>query len=82
MEMTEDYYDKIAKVLEFYMRINKEVHVKIIAGADCGCFRNGYIISVDSGKRNFIIVDRVLGNKTYSFYEIDENVQPFKEVGK
>lgn len=77
--MTDEKYDSIGKVLEFYKIVQKEVHIRIIAGKDIGCFRNGYILDVDIDKRNFLIIDRVLGNKSYSFYEIDENVQPCKE---
>lgn len=80
--MTDDKYDQIGKVLEFYKIVQKEVHIRIISGSEQGSFRNGYILDVDVDKRTFLIVDRVLGNKNYSFYEIDENIQPFKEAKK
>lgn len=74
--MTDDKYDQIGKVLQFYKLVQKEVHINIISGIDKGCFRNGYILDVNEDKREFLIVDRVLGNKNYSFYVIDANIKP------
>jgi len=79
--MTEDKYAIIGLTLDFYREAKIKVHIKLVAGRDAGCFRNGYILSVDSDKREFLIVDDVLGNKSYTFYEINEQIVPYLAKG-
>jgi len=79
-KMTNDKYGDALITLRFYLNITKEVHIRIIRGIDSGLFRNGNIIDVNFKDKTFIIVDRVLGNKKYSVYDIDTDIVPYKEV--
>lgn len=77
--MTQDKYDTIGMTLDFYKEAKIKIHINIIAGPDAGTFRNGFILNIDYDKREFLIVDDVLGNKTYSFYQINEQIVPARE---
>jgi len=72
-------HDTISTTLDFYKNSKIKVHINLIAGEDAGRFRNGYIISNDADKREFLIIDDILGNKVYSYYEIDEQIVPARE---
>ena len=77
--MTED---KIHRTLEFYKANGKKVHLRIIAGADKGCWRNGFILDVSLDQRCFIFIDDVLGERPYLFEEVDVNsIVGFRERG-
>jgi len=81
--MTKDNNDKIYRTLEFYKESGKKVHLKIIAGADKGCFRNGFVIDVSLSQRCFVFLDSVLGERPYLFEEVDVNsIVGYKERGE
>ncbi len=77
-----DRNDRIYRKLEFFKSINKEVHIKIIAGMDRGLFRNGFILDISKSQNCFVFVDNVLGEKPYLFEEVDENIVKRKVVGR
>ena len=77
--MSQEKYATISTTLEFYKDSKIKVHINITSGKDMGHFRNGYILMVDADKREFLIVDDVLGNRVYSFYEINEQIVPARE---
>ncbi len=71
--------DKIYRTLEFFKSTGKKLHIKIIAGADKGLFRNGFVLDVSLDQRCFVFIDDVLGERPYLFEEVDENIIPYKE---
>jgi len=71
MTKTNDKHDDEYRRLEFLKSTGKKLHINIIAGADKGCFRNGYILDISKDKRCLIFVDDVLGERPYLFEEID-----------
>jgi len=78
--MTEETNDKIYRTLEFFKANGKKVHIKIIAGADNGLFRNGFVLDVSPQQRCLIFIDDVLGERPYLFEEVDVNsIVPFRE---
>jgi len=77
--------DEGYRKLEFFKDNGKKVHLKIIAGADKGEWRNGFVLDVSLTQRCFVFIDDVLGERPYLFEEVDMNsIVPFreKEVGK
>jgi len=74
--------DKIYRTLEFYKATGKKIHIKIIAGADKGYFRNGFVLDVSLSQRCFVFIDDVLGERPYLFEEVDgDSIVGFKEKG-
>lgn len=63
--------DEEYRKLEFLKSTNKKLHIKIIAGADKGLFRNGFIIDISYDKRCLVFLDDILGERPYLFEEID-----------
>ena len=74
--------DKIYRTLEFFKESKKKIHIKIIAGADKGLFRNGFVLDVSLDQRCFVFVDDVMGTRPYLFEEVDENITVYKEKGE
>ena len=64
-------YDEDYRKLEFLKSTNKKLHIKIIAGADAGLFRNGFFIDISLSKGCLVFDDSVLGIRPYLFEEID-----------
>ena len=71
MTMTNENHDNEYRKLEFLKSTNKKLHINIIAGADKGLFRNGFIIDISLDKRCLVFVDDVLGERPYLFEEVD-----------
>ncbi len=71
MEMTNEKYDEDYRKLEFLKSTNKKLHIKIIAGADKGLFRNGFILDISLDKGCLVFVDDVLKELPYLFEEVD-----------
>ncbi|KKK65711.1 hypothetical protein LCGC14_2971410 [marine sediment metagenome] len=46
MTMTNENHDEEYRKLEFLKSTNKKLHINIIAGADKGLFRNGFIMDI------------------------------------
>ena len=63
--------DEDYRKLEFLKSTNKKLHIKIIAGADKGLFRNGFIIDISLDKRCLVFDDSILGERPYLFEEIN-----------
>jgi hypothetical protein len=75
--------DKIYRTLEFFKESGRKVHLRIIAGADKGLFRNGFVLDVSLAQKCFVFVDDVLGERPYLFEEVDENsIVPYREEGR
>lgn len=72
--------DKIYRTLEFFKTNGRKIHIKIIAGADKGLFRNGFVLDVSLDQRCFVFIDDVLGERPYLFEEVDENIIPYREA--
>jgi hypothetical protein len=43
--------DKIYRTLEFFKESGRKVHLRIIAGADKGLFRNGFVLDVSLAQK-------------------------------
>lgn len=74
--------DKIYRTLEFFKANGKKIHIKIIAGADKGLWRNGFVLDVSLDQRCFVFIDDVMGEKPYLFEEVDEDIVVYREKGK
>lgn len=75
--------DKIYRILEFFKESGRKAHLRIIAGADKGLFRNGFVLDVSLSKKCFVFVDDVLGERPYLFEEVDVNsIVPYREEGR
>ena len=74
--------DKIYRTLEFFKANGKKIHIKIIAGADKGCWRNGFVLDVSLAQRCFVFIDDVMGERPYLFEEVDSNIVVFREKGE
>ncbi len=74
--------DKIYRTLEFFKSNGKKIHIKIIAGDDKGCWRNGFVLDVSLDQRCFVFIDDVMGERPYLFEEVDSNIVVFKEKGE
>ena len=83
-KMTDERDDRIYRKLEFFKSINQEVHIRIIAGMDAGCFRNGFILDISLKQKCFVFIDNVMGERPYLFEEVDENIvkRAFNNGGK
>ncbi len=71
--------DKIYRTLEFFKSNGKKIHIKIIAGADKGCWRNGFVLDLSSEQRCFVFIDDVMGERPYLFEEVDSDIVVFRE---
>ena len=58
-KMTDERNVRIYRKLEFFKSINQEVHIRIIAGMDNGCWRNGFILDI-SKERWVQELDKIL----------------------
>ena len=74
--------DKIYRTLEFFKSNGKKIHIRIIAGADTGCWRNGFVLDVSLGQRCFVFIDDVMGERPYLFEEVDPNIVVYREKGE
>ena len=73
-------HDELYRKLEFFKGNGKKVHLNIIAGADKGYWRNGFVLDVSLSQRCFIFIDDVLGERPYLFEEVNvDSIVPFKE---
>jgi hypothetical protein len=77
---TQEEIDDIRMSLKFFKDNGQKVHIKIVRGEDCGMFRNGNILDVDDF--GFLIMDRVIGSRRYSFEDVDSDIKPFREAGE
>lgn len=83
MTMTNENHDDEYRKLEFLKDSNKKLHIRIIAGADKGLFRNGFIIDISLDKRCLVFVDDVLGERPYLFEEVDiAGISFYREDGR
>lgn len=82
MTMTNEKHDDDYRKLEFLKSTKKKLHIRIIAGADKGLFRNGFIIDISLDKRCLIFNDDVLGERPYLFEEVDIPGISFHRVKK
>ena len=74
--------DEGYRKLEFFKDNGKKVHLRIIAGADKGEWRNGFVLDVSLNQRCFVFIDDVLGERPYLFEEVDVNsINLFRERG-
>lgn len=78
--MTKETNDKLYRTLEFFKTNGKKIHIKIIAGAEKGLFRNGFVLDVSLDQRCFVFIDDIMGERPYLFEEVNVNsIVPFKE---
>ncbi len=80
--MTYDNNDEDYRKLEFLKSTSKKLHINVIAGADEGLFRNGFIIDISLDKRCLVFDDEVLGERPYLFEEIDIKGITFYKEGR
>mgnify|MGYP001609668421 CR=1 FL=1 len=70
-----DIYSKLL----FFKDKNIKVHIKLVSGFDIGKFRNCYVKEISKEHSVVLIEDDVIGQKTYTFSEIDPDIKYYTE---